>query len=178
LAHTAGPEQAKAFIQQVKQQHPQARHHCWAYIAAAPNNAIDIGCSDDGEPSGTAGRPMLAQLQGANVGEICAVVTRYSGGIKLGTGGLVKAYGGSVQQALSMLETSTKQLTAQLIIRFSYAQQNVVQHILDAAQAIVINQDFSDVVTFETQVPVSKMREVRQRLVDKSKGQITFKNDR
>lgn len=66
------------------------------------------GFSDDGEPSGTAGKPILAQLSGSGVGEITAVVTRYSGGIKLGTGGLVKAYGGGVQQALKLLQTIEK----------------------------------------------------------------------
>lgn len=67
------------------------------------------GFSDDGEPSGTAGKPILAQLSGSGIGEITAVVTRYYGGVRLGTGGLVKAYGGGVQQALKLIETEEKE---------------------------------------------------------------------
>ncbi len=78
----------------MKQKHPDARHNCWGFVAGRPDDSMLWGFSDDGEPSGTAGKPILAQLSGCGVGEITAVVTRYYGGIRLGTGGLVKAYGG------------------------------------------------------------------------------------
>lgn len=90
LAHTDGVEAAKAFVESVKAEHPDARHHCVAWVAGAPNDSQQLGFSDDGEPAGTAGKPMLAQLMGSCVGEITAVVVRYYGGILLGTGGLVK----------------------------------------------------------------------------------------
>ena len=83
LAHTEGVEAARAFVQQVKAEHPTARHHCWAYVAGRPDDSQQLGFSDDGEPSGTAGKPMLAQLMGSQVGEITAVVVRYYGGIML-----------------------------------------------------------------------------------------------
>ena len=73
LAHTEGVEAARAFVQQVKAEHPTARHHCWAYVAGRPDDSQQLGFSDDGEPSGTAGKPMLAQLMGSQVGEITAV---------------------------------------------------------------------------------------------------------
>ncbi|STJ21049.1 Xaa-Pro dipeptidase [Escherichia coli] len=94
LAHTDGVEAAKAFVESVRAEHPDARHHCVAWVAGAPDDSQQLGFSDDGEPAGTAGKPMLAQLMGSGVGEITAVVVRYYGGILLGTGGLVKAYGG------------------------------------------------------------------------------------
>ncbi|GAK29250.1 YigZ family protein, partial [Serratia liquefaciens] len=100
LAPTSGVDAAKAFIQQVRDEHPAARHHCWAFVAGPPTDSQQLGFSDDGEPSGTAGKPILAQLMGSGIGEITAVVVRYYGGIKLGTGGLVRAYGSGVQQAL------------------------------------------------------------------------------
>ncbi|MGV8209328.1 YigZ family protein, partial [Pseudomonas aeruginosa] len=84
------------------------RHHCVAWGAGPPNDSQQLGFSDDGEPAGTAGKPMLAQLMGSGVGEITAVVVRYYGGILLGTGGLVKAYGGGVHQALAQLATQRK----------------------------------------------------------------------
>ncbi|WP_268597189.1 YigZ family protein, partial [Escherichia coli] len=99
LAPTSGVEAAKAFIQQVRDEHPAARHHCWAFVAGSPDDSQQLGFSDDGEPSGTAGKPILAQLMGSGIGEVTAVVVRYYGGVKLGTGGLVKAYGNGVQQA-------------------------------------------------------------------------------
>lgn len=108
LAHTPSIEAAKAFVEQIKQEHASARHNCWGFVAGRPEDSMKWGFSDDGEPSGTAGKPILAQLSGSGVGEIAAVVTRYSGGIKLGTGGLVKAYGGGVQQALKLLQTIEK----------------------------------------------------------------------
>ncbi len=85
---------AKAFVESVRADHPDARHHCVAWVAGPPDDSQQLGFSDDGEPAGTAGKPMLAQLMGSGVGEITAVVVRYYGGILLGTGGLVKAYGG------------------------------------------------------------------------------------
>jgi uncharacterized YigZ family protein len=103
LQPTPGVEAAKAFIQQVKSQHPSARHHCWAFVAGAPSDSQQLGFSDDGEPAGTAGKPILGQLMGSGIGEITAVVVRYYGGIKLGTGGLVRAYGNGVQLALAQL---------------------------------------------------------------------------
>ena len=108
LQHTEGLEQAKAFWAEIKAQHPNARHHCWAAVAGKPTDSQQLGFSDDGEPAGTAGKPMLSALQGSQIGEISAVVVRYYGGILLGTGGLVRAYGNGVQQALKLLETERK----------------------------------------------------------------------
>lgn len=108
LAHTDGVAAAKAFVESVRADHPDARHHCVAWVAGPPNDSQQLGFSDDGEPAGTAGKPMLAQLMGSGVGEITAVVVRYYGGILLGTGGLVKAYGGGVHQALAQLATQRK----------------------------------------------------------------------
>ena len=81
LQHTEGLEQAKAFWAEIKAQHPNARHHCWAAVAGKPTDSQQLGFSDDGEPAGTAGKPMLSALQGSQVGEISAVVVRYYGGI-------------------------------------------------------------------------------------------------
>ena len=90
IAHTPTVPAAKAWIDDIRAQHPGARHHCWAFVAGAPQDSQVYGFSDDGEPSGTAGKPMLAQLMGAGLGEVAAVVVRYYGGVLLGTGGLVK----------------------------------------------------------------------------------------
>jgi len=124
LQHTEGLEQAKAFWAEIKAQHPNARHHCWAAVAGKPTDSQQLGFSDDGEPAGTAGKPMLSALQGSQVGEISAVVVRYYGGILLGTGGLVRAYGNGVQQALKLLETERKVERQLFQVHCDYAQLN------------------------------------------------------
>jgi len=97
------PGAAQSFIREMSAEFADASHNCWAYVAGPPGSTNVIGMSDAGEPHGTAGRPMLTVLLHSGVGEIAAVVTRYFGGTKLGTGGLVKAYGGIVQLALESL---------------------------------------------------------------------------
>ncbi|PCH97387.1 MAG: YigZ family protein [Gammaproteobacteria bacterium] len=99
---------AKAYLKQLQLAHPQASHHCHAFLTKVADNSLGYGYSDDGEPSGTAGKPMLAVLQGGGIGEVCAIVVRYFGGTKLGTGGLQRAYGDSVRQALVFLQSKTK----------------------------------------------------------------------
>lgn len=133
---------------------------------------MDIGFSDDGEPSGTAGKPILAQLQGTGFGEICAVVTRYFGGIKLGTGGLVKAYGGSVQKALKQLESKTKQLTTALVLRFDYSVQNSVEQILAGVGASLIEQEYSVDICLKVAIPNAELVSVKQQLMERTKGQV------
>ncbi|MDU3503897.1 MAG: YigZ family protein, partial [Haemophilus parainfluenzae] len=127
LQHTEGLEQAKAFWAEIKALHPNARHHCWAAVAGRPTDSQQLGFSDDGEPAGTAGKPMLSALQGSQVGEISAVVVRYYGGILLGTGGLVRAYGNGVQQALKLLETERKVERQLFQVHCDYAQLNWIQ---------------------------------------------------
>ncbi|MEH6579210.1 MAG: YigZ family protein [Amphritea sp.] len=104
LSPVSGRAAAERFVQSIKTLHPKASHNCWSYIAGTPSDASQWNCSDDGEPKGTAGQPMLNILQHSGHGELCAVVTRYFGGIKLGTGGLVRAYAQAVQEALKIAE--------------------------------------------------------------------------
>lgn len=106
LAYTPTVEVARAFINEVGAELSDANHNCWAYIVGPPGTTSQVGMSDDGEPHGTAGRPMLTVLLHSGVGDICCVVTRYFGGTLLGKGGLVKAYSGGIQLALSELPTA------------------------------------------------------------------------
>ena len=85
LQRTTGIAEAKAFLKEIKREHRAARHHCWAAVMGNPVDSLQFAFSDDGEPSGTAGKPMLSVLQGSNIGEISAIVVRYYGGILLGT---------------------------------------------------------------------------------------------
>ncbi len=107
LAPAATEEEAQAFIARIRKEHPTARHHCFAYVLGADGSVQKA--SDDGEPGGTAGVPMLQMLLRREVRYAVAVVTRYFGGVKLGAGGLIRAYGGVVGEALDMLGTVTRQ---------------------------------------------------------------------
>lgn len=146
IRHTIGMEQAKAFWQKMKMLHPHARHWCWATVAGTPNDSQQYGFSDDGEPSGTAGRPMLNYLLGSGLGEITAVVVRYYGGIQLGTGGLVKAYGNGVQQALLKLEKSRKVLRKNYRLQCEYEHFNTIQHLISERDIVILEQFFGEKV--------------------------------
>ena len=143
LAHTDGVEAAKAFVESVRAEHPDARHHCVAWVAGAPDDSQQLGFSDDGEPAGTAGKPMLAQLMGSGVGEITAVVVRYYGGILLGTGGLVKAYGGGVNQALRQLTTQRKTPLTEYTLQCEYSQLTGIEEIPVAFTFIATSRNIS-----------------------------------
>lgn len=168
LAHTASVSAAKAFIEQVRKQHSSARHHCWGFVAGRPENSMLWGFSDDGEPSGTAGKPILAQLSGSKVGEITAVVTRYSGGIKLGTGGLVKAYGGGVQQALKQLQTIEKKITAKLRLQLDYAFVPIAQSLLTQFGGIEIGANYGSSVELLVEVEKRQVSGLTQSIINKS----------
>ncbi|MBT0585422.1 IMPACT family protein [Alteromonas oceanisediminis] len=99
---------AMTLLAECQSRYPDARHHCWAYLLGNPNSPSSAAMSDDGEPSGTAGKPILNVLQHKGVGDIVVVVSRYFGGIKLGAGGLVRAYSGATQQTMERLTLITR----------------------------------------------------------------------
>ncbi|PEH54059.1 IMPACT family protein [Yersinia kristensenii] len=170
LAHTSGVNEAKDFIQQIKQQHPTARHHCWAFVAGAPIDSQQLGFSDDGEPSGTAGKPILAQLMGSGIGEITAVVVRYYGGIKLGTGGLVRAYGSGVQQALKQIEVKYKVPQVEYTLQCDYAQLSIVETLLQQVEGQILQSDYAQFVTLHLSLPATQASQVGDKLRDLSRG--------
>jgi uncharacterized YigZ family protein len=172
LAPTCGVEAAKAFIQQVRDEHPTARHHCWAFVAGAPNDSQQLGFSDDGEPSGTAGKPILSQLMGSGIGEITAVVVRYYGGIKLGTGGLVRAYGSGVQQALKQLVVSYKVPQLEYTLQCDYAQLAMVENLLQLSEGRIMHGDYGAAVVLHLALPATGTEAFGNKLRDLSRGSL------
>lgn len=170
LMHTSGVEAAKAFVAQMRAEYPDARHHCFAWVAGAPDDSQQLGFSDDGEPAGTAGKPILAQLMGSGVGEITAVVVRYYGGVKLGTGGLVKAYGGGVQQALTQLTTLRKVPLTEYTLQCDYAQLAGVEALIKQHNGLIVHSDFEAVVLLRIALPHLQLPEFSARLTDFSRG--------
>lgn len=153
IARVTSPEEAKAFIEEVRAEHAQATHNCWAFVAGSPGSTAHVGASDDGEPKGTAGRPMLTVLLHCGVGEIAAVVTRYFGGILLGTGGLVRAYQGLVKLGLESLPLRERVPSQIVRITLEHRFVNIALRAFEDARAMIRTKDFGMDVTFELDVP-------------------------
>ncbi len=176
LAPCASNEAAKQFLKTIQEQHPQASHHCYAFVSSHPLDSQRYGFSDDGEPSGTAGRPILSVLQGSQIGEIVAVVVRYFGGTKLGTGGLQRAYGNSVRQALVQIETKTKIPMVHRTLACQYSQVNDVLHLLEKHHGKVVEQDFHSAVNLSFLIPDSHLEQLKSQLKTLSSGQLILQS--
>jgi uncharacterized YigZ family protein len=172
IARVENKDQAKAFIDSIKAQYPDARHHCWAYIAGHPTATTDIGFSDDGEPSGTAGKPMLNVLQHKGVGEIVLVVVRYFGGIKLGAGGLVRAYSSSASLAMDKLEVMTLVDTTTFTLTFDYSLENQVKHLFKREHINVLKADYHNHICYTFEIPTSAIESFNAKLVQTSLGKL------
>lgn len=172
LQRTEGLEEAKAFWAKIKLEYLNARHHCWAAVAGKPADSQQLGFSDDGEPAGTAGKPMLIALQGSHVGEISAVVVRYYGGVLLGTGGLVRAYGNGVQQALKLLETDTKVERTPFRLDCDYGQLSLVQLLCEKYQIEIQSQDFQAQIHLQLGISEKMIVPFSAELTEKSAGRL------
>lgn len=177
IALASSAVDAQAVVHAVQAEFTGATHHCWAYVAGPPGNTSRIGLSDDGEPHGTAGRPMLTVLLHSGVGDVVAVVTRYYGGTKLGTGGLARAYSGAVQSALAVLTTREKVEYAALTVTVSYAHFAAVRHLLPAFEAEIIRDSFANCVTVELRAPLEHQAALRAAISDATHGQAEFAAD-
>ncbi|MCB0047547.1 MAG: YigZ family protein [Caldilineaceae bacterium] len=171
VAHTPTVEDARAFIREVSEEFGDASHNCWAYVAGPPGSSAQIGMSDDGEPHGTAGKPMLTVLLHADVGEISAVVTRYFGGVLLGKGGLVRAYSGGVQNALASMPRSERVPTAALAIVLEYGAVTPFQRLLPDFEAVIENEEYGVDVTYRITLPVEHADNLIAAVTELTNGQ-------
>ncbi len=144
-------EEAYAFIERIKKKHYDARHNCFAFSIGEEMPLLRF--SDDGEPQGTAGKPILEVINGSDIHNICIVVTRYFGGTLLGTGGLVRAYTDASKEALKNCETKLMQRIIPVDIRTNYTDMGKIQYILNTASVNIISTDFTDEVSFKTELP-------------------------
>lgn len=172
IAHTESPEEAKAFIERVKAEFADARHNCWAYCAGAPGSTAQVGASDDGEPHGTAGRPMLTVLLHCGTGELTAVVTRYFGGILLGTGGLVRAYQGTLKLALDTLPTAERLIAARMKVTLEHRFVTQFLRMLPEHRATVTASDFGMDAEYELRLPESEIEPFGKELTELTAGSV------
>jgi len=172
---TVGPaasvEEARAFIKEVQAEYDTANHNCWAYVVGPPGSTGHAGMSDDGEPHGTAGRPMLTVLLHSGVGDIVAVVTRFFGGVKLGKGGLVRAYSGGVKSALESLPRIEKMPMAEVEAVIGYTYVTLFQRMLPEYSDLVVDSGFPVAVSYRLQMPSKHVDTFKVRLADLTNGQ-------
>lgn len=174
IAPVDSVEDAQAFIRDIGREFPDATHNCWAYLVGPPGSSDRIGLSDDGEPHGTAGRPMFTVLQHSGLGDIAAVVTRYYGGVKLGTGGLVKAYSGAVQLTLATLPTAIRVERVECVVAVGYAAISAVKQLLEAHEAEVVEETFGVDARFRLRCPDEQAEALRRAVMDATRGQAEF----
>ena len=136
-------EQAMFHVEQLKVNYPDARHWCWAYIIGDPNNTTSAGFDDDGEPNGTAGRPILNVLQHKSIGNIIIIVVRYFGGIKLGAGGLTRAYAGSAQAAVDQMTLQPYVAMAQVQIVADFANESQCRYVVESLNGTIDDVAYS-----------------------------------
>lgn len=170
VGHTPGVEEAKAFIEQIKAEFEDARHNCWAYCAGAAGSTDRIGASDDGEPHGTAGRPMLTAVTHSGIGEVTVVVTRYFGGILLGTGGLVKAYQSSVNMALEGVPTRVRTKTKRIKFSVEHRFVNQVLRKIEAVNGRILEKNFDMGADFDVEIPEDLAETFAKELEELTRG--------
>ena len=166
-------EEARKFIDEIKSKHYDARHNCWCYII---NNG-QMRYSDDGEPQGTAGQPMLAVFEKKNISNVVCVVTRYFGGVLLGTGGLLRAYTKAAAVALEDAGISEIRKLSVYNIVISYSQFETVKRIAEKQGAVVKNVEYGADVTLEVLVPEDGEKELETAITNITSGKcICIKN--
>ena len=170
LAHASTVDAARTFVDEVRAEFPDATHNCWAFLAGPPGSTSHVGFSDAGEPHGTAGRPMLDVLLHSGLGEVAAVVTRWYGGVKLGKGGLVRAYGGAVQHNLESLPTKLLVERVTLDLHVGYAEVEPLRRLLAVAGAEVLAEQYGADVHYRAAVPLAAEPAFRQSLADVTAG--------
>ena len=163
-------EEAVAFIDEMKKKYYDARHNCSAFVIGSKGELTRS--SDDGEPSGTAGRPMLEVLTGSGIRNVAVVVTRYFGGVLLGTGGLVRAYSGAVKMALEQCETITRRFGVQLMIRTDYNGVGKIQYLLGSRNVVIQDSVYAADVEMTVLVPIEEYEKLCKELVEATNGRV------
>ena len=165
-------EEARAFITAIKKEHYKATHNCSAFIIGERSEIKRT--SDDGEPSGTAGVPMLGVLENHNLTNVCVVVTRYFGGIKLGAGGLIRAYAGSVALAVKEIGIVEIKEQAGIQIQMSYAQYQEYGNFLKEHNLMELETNFTDQVETIIFVDKEDKEDIKSSLIELFNGKVTL----
>ena len=174
LSPVASEEEAAGFIESIKKNYWDARHNCSAFVVG--ERAQLTRCSDDGEPAGTAGKPMLEVLLGCGVRNAAVVVTRYFGGTLLGTGGLVRAYTQAVQAGLKASEIAVMQYGTELLIETDYSGIGKIQYILGQMGLEPAQAEYVEAVRLKLLVPKQDVVRLRRQLTEATAGRVKIED--
>ncbi len=164
-------DEAQQFVAAIKAEFPDANHNCWAYLVGPPGSTDQIGLSDDGEPHGAAGKPMLIALQYSGLGDTAVVVTRYFGGIKLGKGGMVKAYTAAVKSSLEQMPRSERVEWLHLLVTIDYALITPFERQLTECEVEILDSNYGERVRHRLRLPMEHSEVFRRRFDDLTAGQ-------
>ena len=160
--HVDTEEEAKQLAAQFKKKYYDARHVCYAYVLGA--DRAEFRANDDGEPSSTAGKPILGQIHSAELTDILVVVVRYYGGVNLGTGGLIVAYRTAAADALAHAEVVTRLVEEQITYSFAYPMMNAVMRVVKDLQPRIVSQQFDNTCSITLAIRKEMAEALRQRL--------------
>lgn len=175
IAHTKAietQEQAQQFLEELKKEYWDARHHCYAYVLGDHNEIVK--CSDDGEPSQTAGKPILEVLQKSQIHNAIIVVVRYFGGTLLGTGGLVKAYQAAAKEGLLASEIMQLEEGIEVELKISYPYLSKIKYIAEQNNCYVLNTTYEKEVCLDMIVPKEKEQSVKQAMTNQTAGEMNY----
>jgi uncharacterized YigZ family protein len=168
--HAPDVETAKSFVAKTKDEFPDATHNCWAYVVGPPGSTIQNGSSDDGEPGGTAGSPILNVLLNSGVGDIVVVVTRYFGGVKLGRGGLVRSYSGGAQRVLRELPLSEWIAYVPVTVTVAYSAVDALRRLVDTYGGVITGERFEEAASVDTEIPAERVDEFEHAITEATSG--------
>jgi len=171
LAPVFSVEQARAFIARIRAEFSDASHNVPVFLVGH-GASVTAHSSDDGEPSGTAGRPALAVLQGSGLGDVAVVITRYFGGTKLGTGGLVRAYSDAVRAVLEVTQRAEKIPTHMVLAAFPYTYVERVRQLVSACAGQILDEDFGADVTITARFMIERFAEFQAGLSELTRGSV------
>jgi len=171
LEPAADRESAELRLKEIKKNYPDATHHCFAYITGGDKQYFQR-YSDDGEPAGTAGRPILQVLEGHDLKNALLVVVRYYGGTKLGTGGLVKAYTEAAVEAIQSAEIVLIEPQSAVVLEYEYSLHNLMLQIFENYSVTVLKQEFAARISVELEIKTSLKNQFIAEAIDKSHGQV------
>lgn len=171
--HISNEEEAQNFIAEMRKKYADATHNCYAYVADRLGNCLRF--SDDGEPSGTAGMPILDVIRNKKLYETAVVVTRYFGGIKLGAGGLVRAYSGCASENLDAMQKVLYEMCSQSEYTVAYQSVDLFFRFFSEKSAEIIESRYENDVTFVVAVKKSQEQEINLSLINRLNGKVTIK---
>ncbi len=172
LTQSCSRQEALDYIKLIKSKYPGARHHCYAYIIGHPKTTTELSISDDGEPSGTAGRPMLNVLLHQNIGDTVAIVVRYFGGTKLGKGGLTRAYSRSIIGALGVAELTVKIALKNIKLSLPFAFENILRQQLEQVSGTIVKIQYDALISAVVSVPINNIKQLTLALITMSNAEI------